>query len=392
VSKGAAAKHVRAMSIAAVPTVPHVVRPCHPRLQMSKLSTVNIVAPRLQCAEGLSKVSGIAVLIGAFANARRHRRQPMSRIQLQASVSAEMEQALQIREDKVMQALEMAAPVPQSFQQAVTWSCTSVLQAMQSGRTRQTIYFYTGDGDGDVGGELGSILAYTEQFAKTMAGAKLLEGGKVRVIFTDMGAKAMCTTKWGDLPEELVLDYFPPVLKGSSAEGDGLRKLKEMCDAKLAILVGPTQIELPAITEYLRLSGEAGLDMTVVMINAKLLTNTYAGAGSSMKLFKEIESTLVPTVHLEQLDPPDDKPDLNSAVVTRFWPRPFSVWEENPDDPDSVDGFFLLDIKEAEAPAPIEVVTLLEASRDILKQFAKKKELQAARDKARRSAEKASNS
>jgi len=92
VSKGAAAKHVRAMSIAAVPTVPHVVRPCHPRLQMSKLSTVNIVAPRLQCAEGLSKVSGIAVLIGAFANARRHRRQPMSRIQLQASVSAEMEQ------------------------------------------------------------------------------------------------------------------------------------------------------------------------------------------------------------------------------------------------------------------------------------------------------------
>lgn len=40
---------------------------------------------------------------------------------------------------------------------------------------------------------------------------------------------------------------------------------------------------------------------------------------------------------------------LNSAVIVRVWPRPFSVWEDNPEDPESIDGYFLLDVNEQQA-------------------------------------------
>ena len=29
---------------------------------------------------------------------------------------------------------------------------------------------------------------------------------------------------------------------------------------------------------------------------------------------------------------------LNSAVIVRVWPRPYSVWEDNPEDPEAIDG------------------------------------------------------
>ena len=37
---------------------------------------------------------------------------------------------------------------------------------------------------------------------------------------------------------------------------------------------------------------------------------------------------------------------LNSAVIVRVWPRPYSVWEDNPEDPEAIDGYFLLDVNE----------------------------------------------
>lgn len=37
---------------------------------------------------------------------------------------------------------------------------------------------------------------------------------------------------------------------------------------------------------------------------------------------------------------------MNSAVIVRVWPRPYSVWEDNPEDPEAIDGYFLLDVNE----------------------------------------------
>ena len=39
---------------------------------------------------------------------------------------------------------------------------------------------------------------------------------------------------------------------------------------------------------------------------------------------------------------------LNSAVIVRVWPRPYSVWEDNPEDPEAIDGYFLLDVNESQ--------------------------------------------
>merc|ERR1719401_2470796 len=129
----------------------------------------------------------------------------------------------------VQEALRQATPVPESFEQAVSWACMAALTAAQAGRMRQSMYFDTGAGDGEVGGDLGGVLAFVETVAKTIAGAEELEGGTVRVLFTDMGAAAMASNRWEPLPPYLKMDYFPPVIRGNDQLGiDERVKIEEM--------------------------------------------------------------------------------------------------------------------------------------------------------------------
>mmetsp|Transcript_7861 Transcript_7861/g.12519 ORF Transcript_7861/g.12519 Transcript_7861/m.12519 type:complete len:100 (-) Transcript_7861:73-372(-) len=82
-----------------------------------------------------------------------------------------------------------------------------------------------------------------------------------------------------------------------------------------------------------------------------------------------MERLLLPVFHLEQYEPPEDKEliPLNPAVITRVWPRPFSVWEDNPDDPDSIEGYFLLDVNDVRAPNGDDMVAFLTMSRKATK-------------------------
>lgn len=59
------------------------------------------------------------------------------------------------------------------------------------------------------------------------------------------------------------------------------------------------------------------------------------------------------------MTPCQDPLPLNSAVIVRVWPRPFSVWEDNPEDPESIDGYFLLDVNEQQAQDDCAVLTLM---------------------------------
>merc|ERR1719330_2213292 len=114
--------------------------------------------------------------------------------------------------------------------------------------------------------------------------------------------------------------------------------------------------------------GELGKDIPLVLVNPKLVQNAYIAAGTLLRSARSFEKSLVPTFHLEQIEPPDDE-DLNPCVVTRVWPRPFSTWEDNPEDPDAIDGFFLMDLNEQKAPEGDTIKSLLQASKDVAKKL-----------------------
>mmetsp|Transcript_66620 Transcript_66620/g.135645 ORF Transcript_66620/g.135645 Transcript_66620/m.135645 type:complete len:136 (+) Transcript_66620:3-410(+) len=116
-----------------------------------------------------------------------------------------------------------------------------------------------------------------------------------------------------------------------------------------------------------------GTDMPVIVLNPKLMTNTFTGAGTLLKQYRKFEKTLLPVFHLEQIDPPeDDAVGLNSCVVSRVWPRPYSTWEDNPDDPEALDGYFLLDLNESQAPPVQDCLDFLRISREMSVQMAKR--------------------
>jgi len=276
-------------------------------------------------------------------------------------------------EAQIQEALEAATPVPQSFEQAVTWACSASIAAAEAGVMRQTMYFDAAGGDTEVSGELGSVLAFAESVSKTLVEAEALEGGSVTVLFTDMGASAMSTSRWEPLPEKLKVTYFPQVLRGSDTIGQQERKkFMEILESEVVVIVAPTQNELPALLQLLMVMEETGKDVPIILMNAKLVQNTYIAAGNLLRSARELEKTLVPTFHLEQYDPSDEEEFVNSAVITRTWPRPFSLWEDNPEDPEAVDGFFLLDLNDKRAQEGELIRQFMKDSMMLAKKLAEK--------------------
>merc|ERR1719401_3383074 len=118
----------------------------------------------------------------------------------------------------------------------------------------------------------------------------------------------------------------------------------------------------------------AGTDLPMIIINPKLMTNTFIGAGTLLRQFRKFEQKLLPVFHLEQIDPPEegDLLGLNSCVVSRVWPRPYSTWEDNPEDPEAIDGYFLMDLNESQAPPVQDCLEYLKISREMSIQMAKR--------------------
>lgn len=328
-----------------------------------------MVAPKK--ASHLSAAVAVASL--AAAAVRRRANPVQKELQsLGAGMTEEKRLAMGMREEMVQATIEASTPVPQSFDQAVTWACSAALRAAEEGQNRQSMYFNTGAEDAQVTGELGGVLQFGEQVAKTLAYSnKLPEGNGVRVLFTDFGAKSLVATRWGDLPENLILDHLPPVLPKRELRMEERMKLNEILESSILLVVAPNQSEMAAVLAIFDVMKDLGKKVPVILLNARLVQDTTAVAGVMLRNFRAFEGTLLPVFHLEQFDPEDDKDPLplNSAVIVRVWPRPYSVWEDNPEDPEAIDGYFLLDVNEQQPQDFQDCLTFLKGSRELTKRM-----------------------
>ena len=261
--------------------------------------------------------------------------------------------AMVMREEMVQATVDASSPVPQSFEQAVNWACSASLRAYYEGQLRQSMYFNTGTIDTQVSGELGNVLQFAERLAKTLAmSPRLPQGNGVRVLFTDFGAMSLVSTRWNPLPENLILDHLPPVLPKIDMKAEERTTINQFLESSMLIIVAPNQSEMAAVLAIFEVMKEEGKRVPVVLLNAKLLQDSVAAAGVMLRSFRSLEGTLLPIFHLEQFEPDDDKDPLplNPAVIVRVWPRPYSVWEDNAEDPEAIDGYFLLDVNDTQAP------------------------------------------
>lgn len=332
-------------------------------------------APRASGLQaGALSLAGSAAALGlAVGGLRGHGRSARRGVRVQAAkMSMERAREMRIVEQAARDSLDQATPVPKSFDQAVSWACSAVLDAAEAGKLKQTVYFDAGSKDTQVSGAFGAVLPFAERFCKAMSVVLAGQGGRVRVIFSDMGAKSLCESRWEPLPDGMALDYFPPLRRGmEEAVGPDRVRLEELLDADMVIAIVPTQAELPALLYMMKVLKALKKEVPLVLVNARLIQNTSVAAGDLMRQFQSLQRELEQTFHLEQYDPPE-KEGLNSAVVARVWPRPFSVWEDNPEDPESVDGFFLLDLAEMEVQSIPAVKSLLESSKRLAQKMLKK--------------------
>eukprot|EP00437_Effrenium_voratum_P017137 CAMPEP_0181454864 /NCGR_PEP_ID=MMETSP1110-20121109/30460_1 /TAXON_ID=174948 /ORGANISM="Symbiodinium sp., Strain CCMP421" /LENGTH=369 /DNA_ID=CAMNT_0023579227 /DNA_START=29 /DNA_END=1138 /DNA_ORIENTATION=- len=309
-----------------------------------------------------------AVAVGAAAV--RRRATPFTK--KTAGLTEEAKLALAMREEMVQATVDASSPVPQSFDQAVNWACSAFLRATAERQMRQSMYFNTGTIDNQVSGELGNVLQFAERFAKTLAMSPRLPQGKgVRVLFTDFGAMSLVSTRWNPLPENLTLDHLPPVLPKMELKMEEKTKIEEFLESSMLLIVAPNQSEMAAVLAIFEIMKETGKTIPVVLLNAKLLQDSVAAAGVMLRNFRSMEDTLLPIFHLEQFEPDEDKDPvpLNPAVIVRVWPRPFSVWEDNAEDPEAIDGYFLLDVNDQQAADYQDLMTFLKGSREMTKRM-----------------------
>lgn len=302
--------------------------------------------------------AAVAVLAGAVASfiVGRQRSRGVAR---QASETFETREAREQRAQNMRETIDASTPVPKDFNQAVSWACGAALKATQAGRFRQSMYFNSGAGT-DARGELGIILAFAAQFAETISGAKaLLErpGNGVRLVFSDLGAYSVAQGTV-DQDANVTLDYFP-----SAGGVEAQDKMAEMCNSSLIIVVAPQQTEADAITVLLQALQNAKYQIPVILLNPKLVRDK-----TTTSEIRQLISSLLPCFYMEQLEAPKNT-DLNPSVLARVWPRPFSLWEDNPDDPESIDGYFLLDVNDVKPQSKEEILQLLKTSRDLLQKL-----------------------
>lgn len=278
-----------------------------------------------------------------------------------------VQRAIAEREEMVRRANQTATPVPQTFDQAVTWAVSASIAAAEAGNPRQTMCFNCGAGEADMSGEIADVLSFAEGFVMTLSRASSLQGGKVRVVFSDMGAASLAQSRWsisGD-DERIEVNYLPPIMRLTTPSAMEQAQLDEIADAAYIVIVAPKQNEVTAFLELIKTIDGSGRDVPIVVLNQKFVQDPLVLAGLTLKTYRGIEQKMTHTFHLEQVDPTRDNPSLNPCVIAKVYPRPYSFWEDCPEDVDAVDGYFLLDIQTAEkTPRMEDVLDLLAFSRD----------------------------
>lgn len=300
---------------------------------------------------------------------------------IQMGLTQEQKMARKLRAEMVAETIDKSSPVPESFEQAVVWACSASLEAIKDKKFRQEMYFNTGSQDVRIDGDLGAAVQFGEAVAATFAESDRLpkEGdGTVRVVFPDMGARACVAQRWNDLPDNVILDHFPPIMPLSEVKPEEEYKLQQMLSASMIIIVAPLQTELGCVFALMDRIDSLSHDIPVIFMNARLVQDRTVIAGERTFLYIELEKQITPVFHLEQYDPKPDKEQiqLNSAVIVRVWPRPYSTWEDNPEDAEAIDGYFLMDVDEKRAPEPNEVHSMLEGSRKLTKRMRQKERLE----------------
>lgn len=272
--------------------------------------------------------------------------------------------ALQQREENVRETVANSSPVPENFQQALTWAAGACMKAIQAAVYRQSMYFNSGE-KAQSGSDLVTILQFALEFSNTIAQTKLFKqraGDGVRVVFADYGAYSVASASvTEDSPKNVKLDYLP-AYSNSGMSPDVKVKFMDFCNASMIVMVAPTQVEASAIFMLFKVMEQEQKALPVVFMNPKLSVADPTGAIANQ--LRALQLNTVPVFHLEQMEPPKNS-ELNPSVISRVYPRPFSAWEDNPDDPDSVNGFFLLDVNDTKPLTKKELLDLLKMSRNM---------------------------
>eukprot|EP00929_Paragymnodinium_shiwhaense_P053803 TRINITY_DN2696_c0_g1_i1.p1 TRINITY_DN2696_c0_g1~~TRINITY_DN2696_c0_g1_i1.p1 ORF type:complete len:420 (-),score=94.45 TRINITY_DN2696_c0_g1_i1:24-1283(-) len=282
-------------------------------------------------------------------------------------MSEGMQAELMQRQALVREANAKATPVPTSFEQTVGWACAAAVNAAEGGKLRQTMYFSAGGEEmtGNLSGNFGEVFIFAEELVMSLAASDAMDGARIKVVFSDIGAQGMASSRW-DLSEaeNIELSYLPQINQQTPANPAQQYQLDELCDCDFMILVAPIESDLPAVLLLVDEVNKTGREIPFVMLNPRLLSKEYNINRNTIRSFKRMINNMTETFHLEQIDSPDEDMTLNPAVIARVYPRPFSVWEDCPEDPDAVDGYFLLDINDELPPRFEELRELLTFSQE----------------------------
>eukprot|EP00929_Paragymnodinium_shiwhaense_P053804 TRINITY_DN2696_c0_g2_i1.p1 TRINITY_DN2696_c0_g2~~TRINITY_DN2696_c0_g2_i1.p1 ORF type:complete len:419 (-),score=88.90 TRINITY_DN2696_c0_g2_i1:260-1516(-) len=280
-------------------------------------------------------------------------------------MSEGMQAELMQRQALVREANSKATPVPSSFEQTVGWACAAAVNAAEGGKMRQTMFFSAGGEEmsGNLSGNFGEVFIFAEELVMNLAASDAMEGARIKVVFSDIGAKGMAASRW-DLSEtdNIMLSYLPQINQQTPANPAQQAQLDDLCDTDFMILVAPIESDLPSVLLLVDALNQTGKEVPFIMLNPRLLSKEYNINRNTIRSYKRMVNNMTETFHLEQVDSPDEDMVLNPAVIARVYPRPFSVWEDCPEDPDAVDGYFLLDINDELPPRFEELRELLSFS------------------------------
>lgn len=264
----------------------------------------------------------------------------------------------------VQKAQQRATPVPGSFDQAVNWAVMAAISGVENGKDRQNMLFAAGPGEADMNGFLGEVLAFAEAFCNTLAMSPSLEGATVKAVFSDTGACESARVRWNICDEEdgtLKLESMPPVMRNTAPTTMLQRQLDDLCsdDTAFIVIVAPRHQEIPAFLEIIATINANNSDICVIVLNSQFVEEMQMVAGDCLRRFKMLYQTFMHSFHLENVNPEAESGIENACVIARVWPRPYSIWEDCPEDPDAVGGYFLLDLNEERAPGRSDVDELL---------------------------------
>lgn len=285
---------------------------------------------------------------------------------------AERERALNLVQTKAQD----ATPVPESFEQAIKWACVAALGAAKGGQMRQVMRFSMPSSEGEASEDTNDVsgtLGFSEGLVKSIA----KEG--VLVIVPDEGIAQACERDWAPLP--------PSVMLKSASNS---RNLAKLADTSIVVAAAPDTREPfdDATMEWLYSLPDDVLLILVESSNASFAPNAILKKRGFATTF-HMDS--VQQLEFRNLGGGEDDPygrtigAINPAFVTRVWPRPFSVWEDDIENEAGFNGYFLLNISvDASGPSENDVQVLLETSRDRRKRLEQERLAAMELDKLRR--------